>query len=74
MAKKFLIEVDDATYEQLARLAANGHAELPQYAAQRLTEDVARTQFSEAARAFATEHGAAFAARFGAGEQGQAAA
>ncbi|MFI9047395.1 hypothetical protein [Streptomyces sp. NPDC053427] len=74
MAKQLVIEVDDETYEQLARLAAGGHAELQQFAAQRLTADLARLRFDEAARSFAADHGAAFAARFGAGEQGRAAA
>lgn len=71
MAREIRIQVDDETYEQLERLAAGGPAE--QYAAQLLTADIARARFKEAAKSFADEHGAGFAARFGGGE-GQAAA
>ncbi|MER7001221.1 hypothetical protein [Streptomyces sp. NPDC000410] len=73
MAREIRIEVDDETYEQLERLAAGGHAEPAQYAAQLLTADITRARFNEAAKAFADEHAAGFAARFGTG-QGQAAA
>ncbi|MER7000680.1 hypothetical protein [Streptomyces sp. NPDC000410] len=73
MAREIRIEVDDETYEQLKRLAAGGHAEPEQYAAQLLTADITRARFNEAAKAFADEHAAGFAARFGSG-QGQTAA
>ncbi|MFE7779274.1 hypothetical protein ACFU5O_36510 [Streptomyces sp. NPDC057445] len=73
MAREIRIEVDDETYEQLERLAAGGHAEPEQYAAQLLTADITRARFNEAAAGFADEHAAGFAARFGSGP-GQAAA
>ncbi|MEW2490815.1 hypothetical protein [Streptomyces sp. NPDC048411] len=73
MAREIRINVDDETYEQLERLAADGHAEPEQYAAQLLTADIARSRFNEAAKAFRDEHARGFAARFGGGE-GQAAA
>ncbi|WP_328862993.1 hypothetical protein [Streptomyces sp. NBC_00306] len=73
MAREIRIEVDDETYEQLKRLAAGGHTEPEQYAAQLLTADITRTRFVEAAGTFAAEHAEGFAAPFGTGE-GQAAA
>ncbi|MBC2906740.1 hypothetical protein [Streptomyces cupreus] len=73
MAKELRIQVDDETYEQLARLAADGHVEPGQYASQRLTADLARTRFLEGAKAFADQHGQAFAERFGHGAGSHAA-
>ncbi|MGW2865604.1 hypothetical protein [Streptomyces sp. NPDC001205] len=73
MGREIRIEIDDETYAELERLAASGHAAPGQYAAQMLTADIARVRFNEAARAFADEHAAGFAARFG-GAGGSAAA
>ncbi|WP_405863888.1 hypothetical protein [Streptomyces sp. NBC_00005] len=67
MAKEIRITVDDETFEELQRLAADGHVEPAQYASQRLTADLARVRFLEGAKAFADEHGQAFAERFGTG-------
>jgi hypothetical protein len=73
MSREIHVEVDDTTYDQLTQLAADGDAEPGRFAAQLLTASVGRARFTAGAAAFAAEHGAAFAARFGAG-QGQAAA
>ncbi|MFJ9589671.1 MULTISPECIES: hypothetical protein [Streptomyces] len=65
MAKEIRINVDDETYEELQRLAADDHEDPDQYASRRLTADLARTRFLEGAKAFVEEHGQAFADRFG---------
>lgn len=65
MAKEIRIEVDDETFEELRRRAADDHEEPDQYASRRLTADLARTRFLEGARAFVEEHGQAFTDRFG---------
>ncbi|GGV57883.1 hypothetical protein [Streptomyces spectabilis] len=67
MAHEITIQVDDETYGELARQAADGQLEPDAYAAQLLTADVRRARFMEAATSFADEHGAAFAEEFGTG-------
>lgn len=73
MAKEIRIKVDDETYEELQRRAADGQEDPDQYASRRLTDDLARTRFLEGARAFVEEHGQAFADRFGTGPSSHAA-
>ena len=73
LAKEIRIKVDDETYEELQRRAADGHEDPDQYASRRLTDDLARTRFLEGARAFVEEHGQAFADRFGTGPSSHAA-
>jgi hypothetical protein len=73
MAKEIRIKVDDETFEELRRRAADDHEEPDQYASRRLTTDLARTRFLEGATAFAEEHGQAFAERFGTGPSSHAA-
>ncbi|MFF1444608.1 hypothetical protein [Streptomyces sp. NPDC058295] len=73
MAREIRIMIDDETYEELQRLAADDHEDPDQYASRRLTDDLNRARFLEGARAFAEEHGQAFADRFGAGSSSHAA-
>ncbi|MFD3505737.1 hypothetical protein [Streptomyces sp. NPDC058678] len=73
MPKEIRIKVDDETYEQLQRLAADDHENPDQYASRRLTADLAHTRFLEGAKAFVEEHGQAFAERFGTGPSSHAA-
>ncbi|MFC9914702.1 hypothetical protein [Streptomyces sp. NPDC059862] len=67
MAKEIRIEVDDETYAELQRLAADGHEEPDQYASRRLTADLARTRFLEGSALFLSTPGMReeFARRFG---------
>ncbi|MER5228072.1 MULTISPECIES: hypothetical protein [Streptomyces] len=67
MPKEIRIEVDDETYEELQRLAADGHEEPDQYASRRLTADLARTRFLEGSARFISAPGMReeFARRFG---------
>ncbi|MBC2868613.1 hypothetical protein [Streptomyces mexicanus] len=67
MAKEIRIEVDDETYEQLQRLAADDHEDPDQYASRRLTADLARTRFLEGSARFLSAPGMReeFARRFG---------
>ncbi|WP_331732248.1 hypothetical protein [Streptomyces sp. NBC_00989] len=73
MAKEIRIQVDDETFEELRRRAADDHEEPDQYASRRLTDDLARTRFIEGARGFVEEHGQAFVDRFGTGPTSHAA-
>jgi hypothetical protein len=73
MAKEIRITVDDDFYEELARRAAEDNVEPGQYASQRLITDLAHARFLEGAKAFAEEHGPAFADAFGAGPASHAA-
>ncbi|MEU6680967.1 hypothetical protein [Streptomyces sp. NPDC046925] len=75
MAKEIRLQIDDETYAELVRQAAadGGQAEPDRYAQQLLTADLARPRFTAAAKAFADEHGRAFADEFGAGSAGHAA-
>ncbi|MFD9285907.1 hypothetical protein ACFWD7_53695 [Streptomyces mirabilis] len=73
MPKEIRIKVDDETYQELQRLAADDHEDPDQYASRRLTADLARTRFLEGAKAFVEEHGQAFADRFGTGSSSHAA-
>ncbi|MEV0529866.1 hypothetical protein AB0I66_41270 [Streptomyces sp. NPDC050439] len=65
MPKEIRLQIDDETYAELVRQAAGGHVEPDRYAQQLLTADLARPRFNAAAKAFAAEHGPAFAAEFG---------
>lgn len=65
--------VDDETYAELVRLAANGAVEPGQFAARILTAGITRARFGEAAKDFAAEHAAGFANRFGTGPDRRAA-
>jgi hypothetical protein len=73
MAREIRIEIDDETYEELQRLAADDHEDPDQYASRRLTTDLARIRFLEGAKTFVEEHGQAFAERFGTGPSSHAA-
>ncbi|MFI6341089.1 hypothetical protein [Streptomyces sp. NPDC050535] len=73
MAKEIRIRIDDETFEELRRRAADDHEDPDQYASRRLTDDLARTRFIEGAKAFVDEHGPAFAERFGTGTSSHAA-
>ncbi|KUN57810.1 hypothetical protein AQJ46_45640 [Streptomyces canus] len=73
MAKEIRIEVDDETFEELQRRAADDREDPDQYASRRLTADLARTRFLEGAKAFVEEHGQAFVDRFGTGPSSHAA-
>ncbi|MFC8125967.1 hypothetical protein [Streptomyces sp. NPDC057302] len=73
MAKEIRLQMDEETYAELVRQAAGGQVEPDRYAAQLLTADLARPRFTAAAKAFADEHGSAFAEEFGAGTTSHAA-
>lgn len=65
--------IDDETYQELQRRAADDHEDPDQYASRRLTADLARARFLEGAKAFVEEHGQAFTDRFGADASSHAA-
>lgn len=73
MAKEIRLQMDEETYAELVRQAAGGHVAPDHYAQQLLTADLARPRFNASAKAFADEHGPAFAAEFGAGSTSHAA-
>lgn len=73
MAREIRIMIDDETYEELQRLAADDHEDPDAYASRRLTDDLNRARFLEGAQAFVEEHGQAFADRFGASPSSHAA-
>jgi hypothetical protein len=73
MAKEIRIVVDDETFQELQRRAADDREDPDQYASRRLTADLAHSRFLEGAKAFAEEHGQAFADRFGTGPSSHAA-
>ncbi|MEU0029678.1 hypothetical protein [Streptomyces sp. NPDC006335] len=73
MAKEIRIVVDDETFQELQRRAADDREDPDQYASRRLTADLARSRFLEGAKAFAEEHGQAFVDRFGTGPSSHAA-
>ncbi|MWA16057.1 hypothetical protein [Streptomyces sp. BA2] len=73
MSKEIRLQKDDETYANLVRQAAGGHIAPDRYARQLQTADLARPRFTAAAKAFADEHGTAFAAEFGTGSTSTAA-
>lgn len=73
MPREIRITIDDATYQELQRRAADDHEDPDQYASRRLTADLAHVRFIEGAKAFVEEHGQAFADRFGTGASSHAA-
>ncbi|MDJ0345881.1 hypothetical protein QMK19_35195 [Streptomyces sp. H10-C2] len=65
MAHEIRISISDEDYEQLRQVAAGRHLPAEQYAQGVLAQDLAYNRFMAAGAAFITEHGAAFAERFG---------
>ncbi|WP_046508393.1 hypothetical protein [Streptomyces odonnellii] len=59
------ISVPDDVYEQLQILAASKHVPTEEYVAGMLADDVAEARFLSGSQQFITEHGHAFAERFG---------